>query len=175
MGNFFSYRAMNWVLKERESLQDSFLNPYALIPPKEECPVCLHEGYLEKNSTICLACHAKAEVSGVDKKDLPAVRKVINAKNVSYFWGKNKGVFKKIPADLLVTSEKIDGTLKVDGPEYLESVRKFAEATGKSSIAIFFKNTEKGELALKTIDVFDGFDGKVTIFYLFEGKQNDNH
>jgi Trk K+ transport system NAD-binding subunit len=169
MGNFFSYRAMNWVMKERESLLDSTLNSYALIHPKEECPVCLQESYLEKNSNICLACHAKAELGGVDKKDIPAVRKVISAKNVNYFWGKDKRIFKKIPADLLVTSEKIAGTFMVDGVECLESVRKFAEETGKSSIAIFFPNDKK-ELALKTIDVFDGFDGKVTVFYLFEGK-----
>jgi hypothetical protein len=169
MGNFFSYRAMVWAVKEKESLQDSLLDPDALIQPKEECPACLNEGYIEKNSNLCLACHAKAEMSGINKKDIPAVRKVISAKNVSYFWGKNKRVFKKIPADLFVTSEKIDGTFSVDGLERLESVRKFAEETGKSSIAIFLPNTEKGELALKTIDVFDGFDGKVTIFYLFEG------
>jgi hypothetical protein len=167
MGNFFSYRAMVWAMKEKESLQDSIFDHYALISPKEECPACLKESYIEKNSNLCLACHAKAEMSGVNKKDTLAVRKVISAKNVSYFWGKNKRVFTKIPADLLVTSAKIDGTFRIDGLECLESVRKFVDETGKSNIAIFLPNAEPGELALKTIDVFDGFDGKVTIFYLF--------
>jgi hypothetical protein len=158
---------MVWVMGERELLQDSDLDPHALIQPKEECPACLKESYIEKTSNLCLACHAKAEMSGVNKKDIPAVRKVISTNNVSYFWGKNKRVFKKIPADLLVTTEKIDGIFRIDGLGCLESVRKFAEETGKSSVAIFLPNAERGELALKTIDVFDGFNGKVTIFYLF--------